>query len=186
MILPALDAIWVFCKRPVLPPHLSSVHICWGLRIWLCQHWHDCKMKHNLILILSQSDSRVPDRRIFSMLWTGLHRSLLLSYPRGSAPGGWRMLIHTWKCLDSWCKNRSRGETYPAISVDIGVEEIRFEPKRGVQDLRNGQIWFSNLLHFWRVEGIVLRKAELCDKNPIFKVGALVEFDIWTVSHSKN
>ena len=40
---------------------------------------------------------KIPERRIFSMLWTGLHRSLLLSYPSGSAPGGWRMLIHTWK-----------------------------------------------------------------------------------------
>ena len=30
-------------------------------------------------------------------------------------------------------------ETYPAIRVDVWVEEIRFEPKTGVQVLKNGQ-----------------------------------------------
>ena len=36
-------------------------------------------------------------------------------------------------------KTGAEAETYPAIRVDIGVEEIRFEPKTGVQYLRNGQ-----------------------------------------------
>merc|ERR1719348_18232 len=33
------------------------------------------------------------------MLCTGLHLSLLLSYPRGSAPGGCSMLMHTLPSL---------------------------------------------------------------------------------------
>ena len=64
-------------------------------------------------------------------------------------------------------------ETYPAIRVDVWVEEIRFEPKTGVQILKNGQAW-SNLLHFWGVERVVLRESELCNEHTIFKVGALV------------
>ena len=74
--------------------------------------------------------------------------------------------------------NRSSGhflssETYPAIRVDVWVEEIRFEPKTGVQIPKNGQAW-SNLLHFWGVERVVLRESELCNEHTIFKVGALV------------
>ena len=32
----------------------------------------------------------------------------------------------------------------------------------------------KNLLHFWWVEGVILREGELCNEHPIFKVGALV------------
>ena len=35
------------------------------------------------------------DRRIFSMLCTGLHLSAAVSYPRGSSPGVWRIEIQT-------------------------------------------------------------------------------------------
>lgn len=35
------------------------------------------------------------DKRIFSTLCTGLHRSALLSYPMGSSPGAWRIEMHT-------------------------------------------------------------------------------------------
>merc|ERR1719264_589956 len=49
--------------------------------------------------------------------------------------------------------------THPAISVDVGVEEIRFE------------------LHFWWVEGVILREGELCNEHSIFKVGALRSCD---------
>ena len=79
------------------------------------------------------------------------------------------------KILDSLCKKRSRGETYPAISVDVGVEEIRFEPKTGVHDGQMVRVDpTNNLLHFWWVEGVILREGELCNEHSIFKVGALV------------
>ena len=32
----------------------------------------------------------------------------------------------------------------------------------------------KNLLHFWWVEGVILREGELCNEHSIFKVGALV------------
>ena len=32
----------------------------------------------------------------------------------------------------------------------------------------------NNLLHFWWVEGVILREGELCNEHSIFKVGALV------------
>ena len=53
----------------------------------------------NRIFVQKLFMNLTPDRSIFSMLWTGLHRSLLLSYPRGSAPGGCKMLIHTWDVI---------------------------------------------------------------------------------------
>lgn len=33
--------------------------------------------------------------KIFSTLWTGLHRSLALSYELGSSPGACRIEMHT-------------------------------------------------------------------------------------------
>ena len=32
-------------KAPVLPPHLGSIHICWGLCVGLRQHWHHWEIK---------------------------------------------------------------------------------------------------------------------------------------------
>merc|ERR1712192_317248 len=31
----------LFEPKPVIPPHLSSVHIGWGLCVWFCQHRHN-------------------------------------------------------------------------------------------------------------------------------------------------
>ena len=55
------------------------------------------------------------------------------------------------------------------------MEEIRFEPKTGVHDGQMVRVDpTNNLLHFWWVEGVILREGELCNEHPIFKVGALV------------
>lgn len=44
---------------------------------------------------LGSANMDITESKTFSTLWTGLHRSELFSYPRGSSPGACKMLMQT-------------------------------------------------------------------------------------------
>ena len=151
-------------KGPVLPPHLGSVHICWGLCVGLRQHWHHWEIKSYKLEIelLFKTVHKLLNTWqkyfLYALNWTPSLTTAFISKgvgPRGVQDAYTHLRRHYFFKRGRNIFIENHNLSYPAIWVDIRVEEIWFEPE-------------TMLLYFLRLTRVVLIPRTLIKTYFIF------------------